>query len=41
MIVELCVLVGSEVYDIRLNAVWALMVSNCLVTHVPMCVTYP
>ena len=29
MIVELCVLVGSEVYDIRLNAVWALMVSGC------------
>ena len=29
MIVELCVLVGSEVYDIRLNAVWALMVRKC------------
>ena len=38
MIVELCVLVGSEVYDIRLNAVWALMVSGYLCTY--LCVPH-
>ena len=41
MIVELCVLVGSEVYDIRLNAVWALMVSGYLKyipIYVPICI---
>jgi len=26
VIVELCVLVSSEVYDVRVNAIWALMV---------------
>ena len=42
---ELCVLVGSEVYDIRLNAVWALMVcKNITYSHMyiaSICVCMP
>ena len=38
---ELCVLVGGEVYDIRLNAVWVLMVcKNITYPYIASYVSY-